>query len=197
MKSAGLYCIVLAAGGSERLGRPKQLAAYRGRALLLHAVEAATSVAPGRTIVVLGAHPLRMRALLRRHCAKVSIVVNPQWRSGMASSLLSGLGELPPQARAALLMLSDQPRVGARSLRRLAMAWLAAPNLPAAAHFSGVTGAPAILPRRCWAALRELSGDAGARALLRETGAKVRAVDMPEAELDVDTPQDLARMRLA
>ena len=132
----GLWCVILAAGASTRLGKPKQLVRYRSRPLLLHAAHAATSMSPNHTIVVLGAHSLRLRALIARHLESVSVVVNPRWQSGMTSSLITGLSALPSNARAALLVLSDQPRVGPQSLRRLVKAWRTKPSAPAAAYFS-------------------------------------------------------------
>lgn len=192
---SGLWCIILAAGASSRLGKPKQLIQYRGRPLLLHAASAATSISPTRTIVVLGAHSLRLRALLARHLQNVSVIVNHQWGSGMMSSLIVGLRALPSNACAALLMLSDQPRIDARSLNRLVKAWRAKPNVPAAAYFSETIGAPAILPKHYWADIKLLSGDTGARSLLQQSGINTTAVAMPEAALDIDTNEDLKRLK--
>ncbi|MCG8440870.1 MAG: nucleotidyltransferase family protein [Caulobacterales bacterium] len=193
-RPATLWCVILAAGASHRLGRPKQLIAHRGRPLLLHAADAATTLAPGRTVIVVGAHALRMRALLTRHAVKAAVVANPEWQTGMASSLRVGLRYLPKEAAAALLMLSDQPRVDGRSLNRLVKAWIRKPSAPAAAFFAGRLNAPAILPRRFWGLVRGLTGDVGARAVLRETGAHTTPVQMPEAVLDIDTAEDLKRL---
>ncbi|MGE4657322.1 MAG: nucleotidyltransferase family protein [Gammaproteobacteria bacterium] len=190
----GLWCVILAAGASTRLGKPKQLVRYRSRPLLLHAAHAATSMSPNHTIVVLGAHSLRLRALIARHLESVSVVVNPRWQSGMTSSLITGLSALPSNARAALLVLSDQPRVGPQSLRRLVKAWRTKPSAPAAAYFSDTIGAPAILPRRYWVDIRKLRGDVGARSLLQQAGVNTTKVTMPEAALDVDTDEDLKRL---
>ena len=96
-------------------------------------------------------------------------------------------------ASAALVLLVDQPDVGAAALRRLVAAWRRRPSVPAAGHYSKRAGVPAILPRRSWRALRALDGDAGARAFLRAAG-ELTLVAMPEAEFDVDTPLDLARL---
>jgi molybdenum cofactor cytidylyltransferase len=78
-------------------------------------------------------------------------------------------------------------------LARLITAWRKRPGVPAAAHYSGGAGVPAILPRRLWHAARSLEGDVGARALLRGMR-ELTIVEMPEAEVDVDTPEDLARL---
>jgi molybdenum cofactor cytidylyltransferase len=189
-----LWCVLLAAGGSRRLGKPKQLVRLRSRALLLRAADAASAVAPGRVVVVLGAHALKLQALLRRHGARVRIAYNPRWREGMASSLSAGVKALPVDARAALFTLTDQPHVTSRSLRRLVRIWQARPGIPAAARYCGHIGVPAILPRRELAALHRLQGDLGARVLLRTANREITLVDMPEAALDIDTAEDLRRL---
>src|SRR6185369_12983758 len=180
---AQIACVLLAAGGSSRLGRPKQLVRVGNRPLLLNALAAARdALGPdGATVVVLGAGALRLRTLLRHSAPRASdgarptrVAYNARWRAG-------------------LVTLVDQPNVDAAALGRLIAAWRTRPGLPAAAHYAGRAGVPAILPRRLWHAARLLEGDVGARALLR-SAPKVTLVEMPEAELDVDTVEDLARL---
>jgi len=199
---AQIGCVLLAAGGSSRLGRSKQLVRRGNRPLLLLALAAARG-ALGRdeaTVVVLGAAALRLRNVLRRSTGRVPngagrtrVAYNALWRAGLAGSLRAGLDALPRSAHAALVMLVDQPNVDAATLRRLIAAWRTRPGIPAAAHYAGHAGVPAILPRRLWHAARSLEGDVGARALLRGAP-RVTLVEMPEAELDVDTVEDLARL---
>jgi molybdenum cofactor cytidylyltransferase len=202
---AGVSCVLLAAGGSTRLGRAKQLVRRGNRPLLLNALDAVRG-ALGRddaTVVVLGAGALRLRNVLRRAAphklnqmngaAPARIAYNAHWREGLAGSLRAGLDALPRAARAALVMLVDQPDVDAAALSRLIAAWRKRPGVPAAAHYAGRAGVPAILPRRVWHAARSLHGDVGARALLRDAPV-LTLVEMPEAELDVDTAEDLARL---
>lgn len=186
-----LWSVVLAAGGSRRLGTPKQLLRVRGARLLNRAINAAESVTPGRVLVVLGADALRLRLLIRRHHPGTQVVENSRWAEGMAGSLQEGLAALPARATAALLLLSDQPAVGERSLRRLVRAWRRRPGKAVAGAYGGILGVPAILPRALWREARRLTGDAGARRLLRSERAATVAVAMPEAAWDVDTREDL------
>jgi molybdenum cofactor cytidylyltransferase len=186
---------LLAAGGSRRLGAAKQLIRYRTRPLLAHALAAARGALPrAPLIVVVGSEALRLKLVVRRARCGARIVANPRWRAGMATSLRSGLAAVPRTARAALVLLVDQPRVDAAALTRLVGAWRRRPGVPAAARYDRRTGVPAVLPRRHWSALKLLQGDQGARALLRGAPS-ITLVEMPEAALDIDTPADLLELR--
>ena len=183
----------MAAGGSSRLGSPKQLLTIRGRRLLSRAIDSAEAVTPGRVVVVGGADALRIRLLIRRHHPGTHSVDNSHWAEGMAGSLQAGLAVLPARATAALLLLSDQPAVGEASLRRLIRAWWSRPGKAAAAAYGSVVGVPAILPRALWNEARRVRGDTGARKLLRVGQTVATVVEMPEAAWDIDTPEDLQR----
>ncbi len=196
--AGGLPCtlatVILAAGGSARLGRPKQLVRLHGRTLLDRAVSAALAATEGPVIVVVGADGLRLRSVVARwRTRRVEIVHHAGWREGMSSSLRRGLDTVPHGARGVLFMLADQPHVDARSLERLIAAWRRRPSEPAAAVYSGRLGVPAILPRSAFGTLRKLAGDEGARRVLA-TAPRVARVDLPEAAVDVDTAEDLRKL---
>lgn len=193
-----LAAVILAAGGSSRLGQPKQLLRYRGRPLIVRAVRLAGRVAGAGVIVVLGDQRQRLRSLLRRRDRvrdheTLSIVDNPRWADGLASSLRAGIGATPTSAKAALILVVDQARLDAADLNRLAGRWRRRPSRPAAAHYLDRAGVPAVIPRRWFRDLAALSGDVGARELLRRLD-DVSLVPMPNAAFDVDTPADAATL---
>jgi molybdenum cofactor cytidylyltransferase len=186
---SGLYCIVLGAGASTRLGRPKQLLRLGARSLLTRAVELGGRLTPCATLLVIGSNAIRLRRHSRRFGRNLSIVYNANWEQGIGSSIGAGVRALPPGARAALILLCDQPGVSAADLRRLLNVSRRRPGRPVAAHYDGHAGVPAIFPRRFFRELRNLSGDEGARRLLRGLPG-VQLVPMPSARFDVDTPDD-------
>ena len=111
----------------------------------------------------------------------------------MASSIRAGIAALPQEAERALLLVVDQVAVDGILLRRLLTLSDADPERPTGCAYSGTLGIPAVLPRRLFPELLTLSGDRGAKAiLLREDAA---ALPFPEGILDLDTPEDLDRLR--
>jgi molybdenum cofactor cytidylyltransferase len=184
-----LHAVVLAAGPSTRFGSAKQLVRVGGRPLLHTAVTRAAEVTGNALIVVLGAGAAELAPLLKH--SPGSVVVNHEWREGLASSIRAGVARLPAACSGVMLVLADQAAVSADDLRRLAGSWRKQPQYIAAAMYAGTCGAPAIFPRSAFRELGELRGDAGARMLLRRNADRMVRVPMPSAALDVDTPEDL------
>lgn len=186
------WVILLAAGGSSRYGRPKQLARLAGETLLRRAACVAARVAPDHTVVVLGARAATLAREL--HGLPVRAVHNRRWRQGLATSLAAGVRALPSEARAGLVLLADQAAVTAVDLERLIAAWRCHPRSIAAAEARSWRGPPVILPRRCFRRLLRLRGDAGARSLLQDPAEAIVAVPIPNAATDIDRPEDLRRL---
>jgi molybdenum cofactor cytidylyltransferase len=184
-----LHAVVLAAGASTRFGSPKQLVRLAGRPLLHTAVTRAAEVAGHALIVVLGAGAAELAPLLKH--SPGSIVVNQDWREGIASSIRAAVARLPATCAGVMLVLADQAGVSADDLKRLAGTWRKQPQYIAAALYEGVCGVPAIFPRSTFRELSQLRGDTGARVLLRRNADRIVRVPMPSAALDVDTPEDL------
>jgi molybdenum cofactor cytidylyltransferase len=188
----GLHAIVLAAGASTRFGSAKQLARVAGRPLLHTAVARAADVAGSAVTVVLGARAAELSPLLTH--SQASVVINRDWREGMASSIRAGVARLPASCTAVLLMLVDQAAVTAEDLKRLASIWRRQPDYIVAARYGMTTGVPAIFPRSVFPDLASLRGDVGARVLLQRNPDRVVRVPMASAAIDIDTPEDLLEM---
>jgi len=186
------HALVLAAGEARRFGAPKQLIRVRGRPLLHQVVSRAVEVAGHDVTVVLGAYADTLAPLLRH--SPVSVVVNRDWREGIASSIRTGLAHLPPACSGVLVILADQALVGAEDLRRLLEVWRRQPHCIVAAQYDATTGPPAIFPREDFPSLSALRGDQGARTLLRGGSPRIVRVPVPTAAIDIDTPEDLLRL---
>jgi molybdenum cofactor cytidylyltransferase len=193
---ASLGAIVLAAGASHRLGQPKQLLIHGGEALLERAIRLATEAGAASVVVVLGAQQARIREAVTMNGA--SLAINNQWEQGIATSIHAGLSALDaagPNAKGALILSCDQPRLTAIHLRTLieCFAEQLEPAIVASAY-SGVLGVPAAFPRTVFPDLLALRGDQGARALLIQPPCPLMSVPFPGGEVDIDEPGDLAQL---
>ena len=193
MRPVGL--LILAAGGSSRLGRPKQLVEYRGRSLLRHVAEAAVGSSCRPIVVVLGAQAAQLEAELRT--LPIHVAENPQWARGMASSLRRGLETLEAiggEIGAAVILLCDQPLVTARTIDALAEAWRTVGKRIIASEYAGVAGVPALFDRSLFPELLALEGEAGARRVIARHPDEVHRVPFPDGIVDIDTPQDCEQL---
>lgn len=181
--------LLLAAGASTRLGRPKQLIGIDGEPLLRRAARALLATAPDVLVVVLGHEADTMRTALAPVDAHV--VVATDHADGLSASLRAGIAALPADIGGALVALTDQPALDAAHLRALCTRWRVDPARAVASAYAGVFGVPALLPRTWFTDLARLRGDVGARDLLRERAHVVVAVDAPMLAHDIDTPRDL------
>jgi molybdenum cofactor cytidylyltransferase len=181
--------MVLAAGASTRFGSPKQLVRIAGRPLLHAAVTRAAEIGGNAVVVVLGSGAAQLAPLLKH--SPGTIVINQQWREGLASSIRAGIARVPATCAGALLTLADQAAVSVDDLKRLAGTWRRQPLHIAAALYEGRPGLPAIFPRSLFAQLARLRGDAGIGALLRRHSDRLVRVAMASAAIDIDTPEDL------
>lgn len=190
--NTSLAAILLAAGGSRRLGAPKQLLEVDGTPMVVHAVRQAIAHCDAGMVVVTGAAREQVIDVLAG--LPIDIVDNPDWELGMGTSIGRGVAAASAGAGGLLLLVCDQPVVGAAELAGLVAAWRAAPECIAAAGYAGTHGVPAIFPARYRGRLMALTGDRGARSIVGEAD-EVTVVDMPAAAHDIDTPEDARRLR--
>jgi molybdenum cofactor cytidylyltransferase len=172
------------------MGGPKQLLASGGRTLLAHTLACAADAGAEPIAVVLGAHSAAILSQVGLDTALV--VMNPDWSSGMASSIRLGIGALTaadPSLDAVLVTPCDQPGLSPGAILRLAGLHRST-GLIAAARYNGRLGAPAVFGSAAFALLASLKGDEGARWILNSGTARVASADLPEFGFDIDTPED-------
>ena len=203
-----IAAVVLAAGRATRMGEPKVLLSLGGRTLLAHAIAAAQASRCEAVLVVAGAQADAVRR--EAEALGAGVVVNPHYADGMATSLAAAIAALPADCEAAVVLLGDQPRVGAAAIDRLIAAYRATGKPMVLSRYAGTAGAPALMTslpaagppaliaRPLFPEVAALTGDAGARSVAARHPDRVAEVALaPDEAWDVDTPDDLARLRQA
>ncbi|SKB27308.1 nucleotidyltransferase family protein [Daejeonella lutea] len=197
MKAQGDYTIksyaviILAAGSSSRLGRPKQLLAYRGKTLLQHAIDSAKATKAKQTLVVLGA----VKELINNQIDDKGIVRvdNPNWQSGLASSIKAGINALnsnSPNLDAAILMVCDQPFADATILISLLAKQAETGDAIVGCSYDDTKGIPALFHSSLFTDLLSLEGDAGAKKLFDKYKEVSSFVSFKQGGIDIDTSED-------
>jgi molybdenum cofactor cytidylyltransferase len=176
--------VILAAGSSRRLGRPKQLLLLEGKPLIGYVVDLALAAELGEIVVVLGHEHEAVRGALG---ASVRTVVNEDHAAGQGSSLRVGIEALGDRITRAVVLLGDQPHVPLDAV----VAVSEGPGPIRRARYRGTFGHPVAFDRDWWGELTRIDGDRGARDLLTAQAALVQAVDVDVlVPRDVDTPED-------
>jgi CTP:molybdopterin cytidylyltransferase MocA len=185
--------IVLAAGFSARMGKPKALTRVRGVSLIVRTLETLIPFAAAPVIVVIPPRSSRFRAELRGRSAL--LLDNPQRGEGLSSSVRRGLRRARYET-AALLVPVDLPHLERRDVARLIARWRAARRRIAARRVGAAAAAPLILPRWLYPQALAIGGDAGLQTLVRRLPpGDIALMDLASAAFDVDTPRDLERAR--
>jgi molybdenum cofactor cytidylyltransferase len=198
-RRAFLTGVVLAAGASARMGRPKQQLPVGDRCLLQRVVDAALASRLDEVVIVLGHRAEEIRAAIALPAdGRARAVVNPDFACGQSTSLQRGLRAADARSQALAVLLGDQLFVSAGLIDRVAEAFLSAgaplarPVYPDA---GGTPGHPVFLARRVWPQIEDLSGDQGARGLLSARPDWLLEVPVAgEPPLDVDTWEDYQRV---
>jgi molybdenum cofactor cytidylyltransferase len=184
--------IILAAGNSSRLGRPKQLLPYRGKTLLAHVVAEALAADLLPVVVVTGAFHKEVSGALRG--LSVDIVFNPAWAEGMASGIVAGLSNillLRPDVNAVIIAVCDQPFISSALLLQLAGKFDMSGKGIVACTYADSVGTPVLFGRSYFERLLALSGSEGAKKLLRQHPEDLAIVPFPNGHIDIDTEEDV------
>jgi molybdenum cofactor cytidylyltransferase len=188
-----IVAVIMAAGGSQRMGQTKQSMLIDGQPMLARVVD--TVVAGLRqVIVVLGSSADQIEPLLAGK--PVTIVINPDWREGIASSLRAGLAQATPDVDAALFVPADMPRLKLDTIRVVIARFQDTGKAIVVPTYGGQRGNPALFARTLFPELLALRGDRGGRALFASHQADMEMieVDDPGILIDIDTPDDYRRL---
>jgi molybdenum cofactor cytidylyltransferase len=185
-----LSAILLAAGESKRMGKPKQLMPLGKHTLLEQAIDNLLDSSVDETIVVVGHQAEEIaKAIAGR---PVKIVINPDYRQGMSTSIIAGLILADPRSQAVMLALGDQPLVASRTINQLIEAFNSHNKGIAVPTYQGRRGHPIIFGIRYKAELLKLKGDIGGREIIRDHPDDVLMVpvDSESVVSDIDTRED-------
>lgn len=190
-----ISALVLAAGSSRRMGRPKLLLELEGEPLVRRAVRTAEAAGVGEVVVVVGPRRAAMAAALAGTTAR--LVENPDHLTGMASSLRVGLQALSPAAEAVVVLLADQPFQRSEVIERLVQAFRVTGQPIVAPLFGGRRGNPVLFSRALFGELAAQQGDQGGREVVQADPGRVASVEFADsrAQADVDTWEEYLAAR--
>lgn len=194
MKHTGV--VILAAGASRRLGTPKQQVRFQQESLLQRIIHTAQQTTARPVVVVLGAFADTILPDLQNTDA--AVVINPNWESGMGSSIQTGLRELiriDDNISDVLILLCDQPFITSTLLQALISTHHRQNKGITACTYGPITGSPALFSSKYFPALLALAEPEGARKIIRQHQDDMTTVPFPEGIIDIDTPEDLEKLR--
>lgn len=176
--------LILAAGAASRFGSAKQLISHHGKPLLQHCIDKASGICRGRISVVLGANHQQIEPQI----SGAKVILNNHWQQGLGTSIAAGVANIDPQSDGLLILLADQIALTTEDLKLLLKAFDGSNTV--SAYYAGRRGVPALFPRSLYADLKLLSGDSGAKVVLQRGDINLVEIDLPQASMDIDTPDD-------
>ncbi|MFQ5986576.1 MAG: NTP transferase domain-containing protein [Thermoplasmata archaeon] len=189
-----ISAVVLAAGTSSRMGRPKPLLEVGGQKLLEHVLDVVQASLAEEVVVVLGSEADRVLEEVPLDGA--SVVVNERYREGMSTSIRTGIQSLSPDAESSFVILGDQPFLQPATLDTLGKEWEATQAPVLIPTFRGVRGNPVLLDRSVFDEVQRITGDRGCRSIFGDYEGRIVEVPVtdPGVLLDIDTEEQLTRV---
>lgn len=190
MKTNSIGIILLAAGASVRLGKPKQLLRFRGETLLRRSANIALAVSKN-FVITLGANLKILRQEIEN--LPVQIAENKDWKEGMSGSIKIGLEKLADigeSINAVIIMVCDQPFVDENLLRKIIEKFEQTDALIVACEYQNTLGVPALFHRKLFPELLALDAQTGAKQLIKKYQSQLAVVPFPEGAFDIDTLAD-------
>lgn len=183
--------IILAAGGSTRMGQSKQMLDIRGQKLLPKTIGTVLRSHIQSVVVVLGARAEDHIKMIKEF--PVEVVQNKDWAKGMGNSLKAALLHLiasHPALDAVIVLVCDQPLLESQNVQNLISAFEESRKPVIASRYSGMPGVPALFDRSYFDKLSTLPDDQGAKKIILQNRTDVLEVDFAGGEVDLDTPED-------
>ena len=186
-----ISAIVLAAGKSERMGRPKALLEFHGRTFLEHILDAISRSSIEHTSIVVGHH----RSAIESRVQVPSMIFNPDYERGMVTSLQTGIRALPAESIGAFLFLVDHPVVETETIE--AMIPSSAPDRIIQPTYKGRRGHPVFLGADVLKEILQLPSTQGADVVVRRDPGRIIEIPInaPGILIDVDTPEEYEKLR--
>lgn len=187
--------IILAAGASVRMGKPKQLLEYNGKTLLLHTIQEAVDSVCFPIVTVLGSTADILKVEIKN--SDVKMAENIEWKNGMSSSIKVGLQKLldsDDQINGVLIMVCDQPLVSVEIINQIVETHQKSDSLIVASRYRDTLGVPALFSRRLFSELLNMENVGGAKNLIEKFKDQTSAVNFPDGEFDIDTPEDYRKL---
>lgn len=194
MTNPTIGIIILAAGASTRMGKPKQLLPYQGRSLLRHITEVAIASKNQPIIVVLGANAEIIKPEICQ--LPVQIVENLQWASGMSSSIQAGVNALGQNVEAVAIALCDQPFVSVQVINQLVEAYRRSDKAIVACEYADTLGVPALFHHTFFSKLTNLKQGEGAKQIIKKYINQVTSIPFLQGKIDIDTPDDYEQLQI-
>ena len=182
--------VILAAGSSSRLGQPKQLLSFEGKALIRHITEIALELTP-TVAVVTGASSKSIHEEIKDFAVQVEY--NAEHKEGIASSIRCGLSALlaaKTQVENVLLVVCDQPYISVDLLKQLVLKRRETKKEIVACSYNNTIGTPALFGKTFFEDLLHLRGDSGAKKIMQQHQKELALVPFPMGYFDIDTPDD-------
>ncbi len=183
--------VILAAGSSSRLGKPKQLLAYKNTTLLKNTIDEAALVPDVQIVVVTGSNHELVKEEIRTD--KIKISFNPDWEVGMSSSIVKGLKDLLtefPETEKCIFAVCDQPYVSAAVFENLIKQYHTIKKGIAASAYANTLGTPVLFDKKYFDELLALKGQEGAKKIINKFLDDTVAVVFEKGNIDIDTAED-------
>jgi molybdenum cofactor cytidylyltransferase len=185
--------LILAAGGSSRLGQPKQLVTFEGQTLITKTIKTALAISE-EVAVVLGANIDLIKSEIKPFDKHLKIIENTDWQQGMGTSISLGVQKLSSETDGILILLTDQPLISQVLLQSMVQTFAEKKAPIVACNYGEQIGVPILFNKSFFPELINLKADQGAKVFLKNYVKKIALIDFQEGLFDIDTVEDLEKL---